>query len=256
MIPAFYPGMLRRLLWLLLFSLTPLREGKADGGKAGSGKTENGQAETLTQESSVGETGEPGRYRWVCTVRGDTFREVRVTKVTASQISFQHATGVATLPLIEMPLLLQEVHGFDPHASAAELPTVRERRIRALAEAEQSKAAMAALLNQQKAEHAAIKQIEREKIKMRIEVRQVTAEGAQCDAWPIVMVELPGKHSLSSGLMKVEGIKQTHPDRIFVAGLTEVRVNAVRAEWVYPVNAKKQRYAISANRAYTERKGK
>jgi hypothetical protein len=231
---------MRRFLWLLLLSLTVVMAA--------------GEEEVIRPNQAAAVRGEPGRYRWICTVRGDTFREVRVTKVTASQISFHHATGMATLPLIEMPLLVQEVHGFDPHEAAAEMPAVRERRFQALAEKERSKAAMAALLRQQKAEHAAINLIEREKIKMRLEVREVTKEGAKCDAWPIVMVELPGKHSLSGGLMKVEGITQPHPDRIFVAGMTEVKVNAVRAEWVYPVEAKRRRYALTANQAYTERK--
>lgn len=198
--------------------------------------------------------GEPCCYTWITTARGQTFQDVKVTDVTASMITFTHSRGVAKLPLIEMPLLLQELHGFDPHAAAAELPEVKAKRLKALMEAEQREAAMAALLARQKAEHAAIKKIEPEKVWMRLEVRKVEKEGAHCDAWPIVMVELPGKHSLSTGLMKVEGITQTHPDRIFVAGMTEVRLNAVMAKWVYPVDRGRNLYAVSADRAYTERK--
>ena len=85
MIPSLRPCPMRRLFCLLLFSLTTLRA-------AGTEEPRRNQAEAVP--------GEPGRYRWVCTVRGDTFHEVRVTKVTASQISLLHATGVATLPLI------------------------------------------------------------------------------------------------------------------------------------------------------------
>lgn len=198
--------------------------------------------------------GSPGQYVWICTARGDVYREVKVRKVTASQITFAHAHGVATLPLIEMPLLLQEAHGFDPHHAEAELPEVREKRLKALEEKEKSKAEMAALLARQKAEHAAIKKIEAERRWVRIEVRKVMKDGSSCDCWPIVMVEVPGRFDLDRKPVMTQGIKQTYPDRIFVAGMTDFAVNSARAEWIYPVDAKKRLYAISADRAFTERK--
>ncbi|MCB1275774.1 hypothetical protein [Prosthecobacter sp.] len=198
--------------------------------------------------------GKPGEYEWLCTARGDVYREVKVKKVTASQITFSHATGVATLPLIEMPLLVQEAHGFNAREAAAELPEVKDKRIKALEEKEKSKVEMAALEARQKAEHAAINRIEKERLWLRIEVRGVLKDGAWCDSWPIVMVPVPGRFDLDRKPVMTQGITQTEPDRIFVAGLTDYAVKSVRAEWIYPVDAKKQIFAISADRAYTERK--
>lgn len=170
------------------------------------------RAEDATPKAqAVQVAGEPGHYSVLTTARGTTYRDVRVKSVTASLIKFMHVDGMATLPLIEMPLLLQELHGFNPREAAAELPLVKQQRLKGLAEAAESKAAQAALLERQKAEHNAIRAIEGQKIKLRLDTTQVKPDGTQCDAWRIVMVEIKGKHSLSSGLMQQEGITQELP---------------------------------------------
>jgi len=212
--------------------------------------------EAVRKPQAVQTPGKLGCYTWIITVRGQEYREVKVTNVTASEITFTHAAGVAKLPLIEMPYMMQELHGFDPHEAAAALPQVKQRRALGIVEAEQSKADMAALLARQKAEHAAINQLEARKIWSRIEVREVVKDGAFCDIWPIVLVEQPGKFDLSGKPVKVPGITQQAPDRVFVAGMTELKVNSVRADWLYPVDVAQRLYAISAQRAYTERKNK
>lgn len=54
------------------------------------------------------------------TASGKTYQDVRITKVTPSEISIMHESGVARIPLKDLPDDLKAKFGYDPEKEKAE----------------------------------------------------------------------------------------------------------------------------------------
>ncbi len=127
------------------------------------------------------------------TLAGKTFDQVKVSKVTAVEIRFTHATGIASVPLADLPPDMQKLFGYDPVAADFEMVNVQEERRQALIADEKRKADHAALLAKQKSEHSAIKAIEAKGVKLSLVVRSIAADSATCAVMRVRLVEMNGK---------------------------------------------------------------
>jgi len=53
------------------------------------------------------------------TINGTTYKDVRWGRLTPSTVTLYHSTGIATMPLAELPPDLQKQFGYDPEKAAA-----------------------------------------------------------------------------------------------------------------------------------------
>lgn len=82
---------------------------------------------------------EDGKIPQIKTASGKTYQDVRITKVTPSGISIIHESGVARIPLKDLPDDLKTKFGYDP--SKAEAHAAAQAQANAQAEKQQAQAA-------------------------------------------------------------------------------------------------------------------
>lgn len=133
------------------------------------------------------------KLKQMVTLSGKTYEQISVTKVTAVDVKFTHAGGVATVALTDLTPEMQRFLGYDPVAADFEMINRQEERRRELIDVEKKKAEYSATLARQKAEHEAIKAIEAKGIKLSLAVREIKDDAATCVALRFRLVAMDGR---------------------------------------------------------------
>ncbi len=127
----------------------------------------------------------PGRYLFIVTNKGTVYREVQVMSHTNMDLSFTHSTGMLKMSLAEMPPEVQKTYGYN--AFAAFDPAVQAQ--------------------QKKEQEAAIAEMAKKAVRMRLVVKAHRSNGALCETYPATL-EKTNKRNFSGEYLLVEGVSK------------------------------------------------
>jgi len=184
--------------------------------------------------------GVPLTFDALTTKDGRTFHQVKVVRFTGGRVQFIHATGAAAVQVDLLPIEVQDTLEFDADVANADMKRIQAERRRATIESSHRRIQRAEELQELKGKIAAMRQIEKTGVQMRLDVAVVTDEGSFCRAWPIVPVEIPGKRDLSGAPLTKPGINQQTPSHVFVYGLVDPPRGRPLVKIVYPINSKER----------------
>lgn len=190
------------------------------------------------------------KFAQIITTKGETFKDVEVSKVTPIDIRIMHTGGFATLPLAELPADVQQLFGYNAQDADAAMKDAQAQRQQDLVKAEQDKAAHAALLQRQHMESKAIKQIEAKGFDVELLCEQKLADGCLCRMWELKQEAIADKKNFSGQAMTRTVLGREYS--VFIAGL-DLAAGARQQTRVFPCTAKvnqRQAYTRSATVAY------
>ncbi len=168
---------------------------------------------------------EPLTFPSITTTRGVTYRDVKVSRFDALEVHFTHASGVAAVPLADLPEDLQFIFAYDPRKAATVMDERKHERVKTIITEADKKAKTAAQTDQDKADAAELKTIRASALRCyvsRVDVSDeaLVVEVAAADKLPVMVTSKNGKYERvkRNAWGETELVEQIVPDKPFALG--------------------------------------
>lgn len=208
---------------------------------------------SITAHAQQGEIKrEPQKLAQLTTLKGVTFTNVQVLKVSALDIRIMHDGGAATIKQTDLPEDARKFFGYDADLAAQEMQKQEQQRASIAAEQAKQRETTAAIEAEQRAQHAEINKHEEKGVKMRVHIKRKVGSVLSANAWRVNVLEDPKRKDFSGRPIKIEVNEIGPPASVELHGFSASE-NDVFVAILYPVDIARpnnRRYAHSPDLAW------